>query len=239
VNAYPLLCQNPVDLTPGETLWVSDGKARYNMRWLRYVYLAHKIISKDMMPENGTWMDIGPFYGGLQSIVKKYNLNAKFILVDFYHQLFRSFVYLRNLFPNSNHLLGLNPDQKIPDDSFVYIPVQDYPKLPNLKIDLATNFFSFGEMPKHYFELYLNSNAIQNSQTIYTVNRVVSSPFFEPTYNNDLTVLDYNLENFKVQSFDIFPMHYFLRLKRELLGTKHYRNVSSTYFELFATRNTN
>ncbi len=236
IGAYDLLCQNPVDLTPGETLWVSDGIARYNMRWLRYVYLANRIINKSMLPQNGTWMDIGSFYGGLQSIVKKYNPGAKFIMVDFYHQLFRSYVYLQNLFPHSNHLLGLNSDQKIPDDSFVYIPVQEYSNLPNLEIDLATNFFSFGEMPRSFFELYINSSAIRNSQFIYTVNRVVSSPFFEPTYDTDLTVLDYSFEGFIVQSFDIFPMHHFQQINRELFGTKNYRNISSSYFELLATK---
>lgn len=236
IGAYDLLCQNPVDLTPGKTLWASDGVARYNMRWLRYIYLAHTILSKNMLPENGTWMDIGSFYGGLQSIVKKYNPNAKFIMVDFYHQLFRSYVYLQNLFPNSNHLLGLNPNQNIPGDSFVYIPVQEYSNLSDLKIDLSSNFFSFGEMPRSNFESYINSSAIQNSQVIYTVNRVVSSPFFEPTYDTDLTVLDYSFKGFKVQSFDIFPIHHFLRIKRQLLGAKSYRNVSSSYFELLATR---
>lgn len=234
IGAYDLLSQNPVDSTPGETLWVSDGVARYNMRWLRYVYLAHRIKSKSMLPQNGTWMDIGSFYGGLQSIVKKNNPSAKFIMVDFYHQLFRSYVYLKNLFPQSNHLLGLNPGQKIPNDSFVYIPVQEYSNLPDLKIDLSTNFFSFGEMPRNYFESYINSSAILNSQLIYTVNRVVSNPFFEPTYDTDLTVLDYRFKGFDIQSFDIFPMHHFQRIKRELFGTKNYRNISSSYFELFA-----
>jgi putative sugar O-methyltransferase len=234
VGAYNLLCQNPVDLTPGETLWVSDGVARYNMRWLRYAYLANAIISKSMLPQSGTWMDIGSFYGGLQSIVKKYNPTAKFIMVDFYHQLFRSYVYLQNLFPHSNHLLGLNPGQKIPDDSFVYIPVQEYSKLLDLKIDLSTNFFSFGEMPRNFFESYIKSNPILNSQLIYTVNRVVSSPFFEPTYETDLTVLDYRFKGFDVQSFDIFPMHHYLRINREFLGKKYHRNISSSYFELIA-----
>ena len=64
------------------------------------------------------------------------------------------------------------------------------------------------EMFNEYFEL------IDHSKYIYLVNRFVSSPFFEKTYDSDLDVRDYLKKNYNTLYFDIFPMHHYLNIKK-------------------------
>jgi putative sugar O-methyltransferase len=238
-NALNLLANNPVSKTPGKTIWMASGDLVFNMRWLRYIYLAQIINKKNLLPSNGTWIDVGSFYGGLQGIVKKVNPDSKIIMVDFHHQLYRSYIYLTLLYPDQKHFLGITPEIETTSGSFHYIPVQDFNKIPDMGIDLFTNFFSFGEMLRKDFSEYIGSNLFNKSKNIYTVNRFVSAPFFEPAYDSDLTVLDYNFKNHQNIYFDIFPMHHFQQIKRNLFGILRARNVSSPYFELIATLKSN
>ena len=120
--------------------------------------------------------------------------------------------------------------------SFHYLHVSQYEKLDKLRIDLLSNFFSLGEMRREVFANYISSSAFQKAKSIYAVNRFVSSPFFEQTYDNDLTILDYCFPNHEVNYFDIFPIHYFGLYVRELLGNKRARSISSPYFEAIWNR---
>jgi len=239
IEALDLLARNPVSNTPGKTLWMASGDLIFNMRWLRYIYLAQIINKKNLLHSKGTWIDVGSFYGGLQGIVKKFNPDSKIIMVDFHHQLYRSYIYLNHLYPDQKHFLGITPELETNSGSFHYIPVTEFNKIPDMNIDLFTNFFSFGEMLRKDFSEYISSNLFNKSKNIYTVNRFVSAPFFEPTYDSDLTVLDYNFKNHQNIYFDIFPMHHFQQIKRNLFGILRARNVSSPYFELIATLKSN
>lgn len=236
VGGYQLLIQNPVDKTPGHTRWISDGKARYNLRWLRYIYLANKIQKLDLISADGTWVDIGSFYGGLQSIVYQNKRKSRYILVDFHHQLLRSFIFLKEQFPEANHILGYRSGQEIPVGSFVYVPVQNFEELSDIKPDLVSNFFSFGEMTRESFEGYRNSALLKNSQYIYDVNRFVSAPFFEPTYDNDINIFDYISDTHERKFLDVFPIHHYQTLRRKILNKVRSRNTSSSYFELLQER---
>ena len=68
------------------------------------------------------------------------------------------------------------------------------------------------------------------------VNRYVSAPFFDKTYDSDLTVLDYVNNSRKITYFDVFPMTHYLITKRKLFGESRFRNVSSNYFELISSK---
>ena len=63
------------------------------------------------------------------------------------------------------------------------------------------------------------------------VNRFVSAPFFEPTYDNDLNIFDYIKRNFKITYFDVFPIHHYKNVYRKVLNKSSYRPISSPYFE--------
>ena len=232
------LRNNPVHLTPGhDNFYVTKENIITNYRWNRYLYIGDKIIKNNFLNDNDIWIDIGPFYGGLQSIIKKKNPSINIILVDFKHQLCRSYIFLKQLFPDSNHIFPdqLNSDffQKKLNDSIVYLPVEKYDLLESLEVKLITNIFSFGEMKEEVFEKYKNSNVYKNADYKYLVNRLVSSPFFEKTYGDIKTnVLNYINEHDKVDYFDMFPIHHYHVPKRELFNSIKNRPCSSPYFEL-------
>ena len=228
-----LLLANPVEAELGNPMfWRHDGYS-ISTRWLRYIYLATRIRDRTKFKNGGTWLDIGSYYGGLQSIVAKDQLFDEIILVDFHHQLFRSYVYLRHKFPNAIHDLGgknLN-SRDHQGLSFHYLHVDDLNLADDISVDLLTNFFSFGEMRRETFLSYKFSKLLSRAKTLYLVNRFVSSPFFEATYDSDLTVADYTFPSHKLRKIDIFPIHYFATLPRKLLGSTRPRSISSPYFE--------
>lgn len=235
-GAYELLLKNPVSETKGTTNWVSDNKTSFNMRWLRYIYIANQILTKNLVESNSNWVDIGSFYGGLQSILFREKPDSRMFLVDFHHQLLRSYLYLSEMFPNANHILDFKSSSDVLPGSFVYIPVQNFSELNHLNIKLVTNFFSFGEMPRSVFEQYRDSEILKNAQNIYCVNRFVSSPFFERTYDTDLNVFDYKFESHDRDYFDVFPMHHYQSIRRSIFGKTRFRNTSSSYFEMINSR---
>ena len=72
----------------------------------------------------------------------------------------------------------------------------------------------------------------KKAQISYIVNRFVSSPFFEKTYDSDLNILDYKDEFRNIKYFDVFPIHHYNLIYRKLYGRKYFRNISSSYFEM-------
>jgi len=240
-GALPILQDNPIHKTLGVKDFFTYSNTTFNQRWLRYIYLTNKILNLKLDKNNTLWLDVGSYYGGLQSIVKKYRPKWKIILVDFHHQLCRSYIYLNNLYPECIHIL---PDQikdykslqDMPQGCIAYIPTSSFSNISKGKINLFTNFFSFGEMRKQIFEEYINSNVFKNSDIAFLVNRFVSAPFFEKTYDSDLSILDYTNLGRYISYFDIFPIHHFFLNKRLLFSRKFYRNVSSPYFEMVSTK---
>ena len=237
VGASDLLDDNPVHLTPGaKKFFIVDG-VTVNIRWLRYVYLLKRILDLEVLTNESVWLDVGSFYGGLQGLVRKYSPKTRIVMVDFHHQLCRSFIYLSKMYPDATHIF---PDQvqqysnfrEMPQGAIVYVPVSDYEKLPAQSVDLFSNFFSFGEMKKDFFKIYTNSKIFKESENAYLVNRFVSAPFFEKTYDSELSILDYFNSSKSLEYFDVFPMHHYMLVRRDLFGRKGYRNISSSYFEM-------
>jgi putative sugar O-methyltransferase len=97
IGAEELLMENPVHLTPGATLFHNIDGTSVNLRWLRYIYLLKRILDMGVLKEGAVWVDVGSFYGGLQGLVHKYNSESRIVMVDFHHQLCRSFIYLSKL----------------------------------------------------------------------------------------------------------------------------------------------
>jgi putative sugar O-methyltransferase len=237
VNGSQFIKDNPVHLTPGVTNFYKIFGGTTNYRWNRYVYLSSRIMHHKLLNDGDTWVDIGSYYGGLQSFIKKKFPSNNFILVDFHHQLLRSFIFLKSLFPDSKHILPDDIKDKIDltniKNTFFYLPVNQFSMIDNLKVKLVTNFFSFGEMKKNNFEQYISSQLLQNSEKLYFVNRFVSSPFFERTYDDNINILDYlNKLKKHILYLDVFPMHHYQIINRKILGRYAYRPVSSPYFEL-------
>jgi len=240
VGGSDLLRENPVHLTPGARDFYFVEKTSVSTRWLRYLYLLRQIQAKELLPEAGLWVDVGSYYGGLQGLVRKYHPKVRMVLVDFHHQLCRSYVYLKTLYPDAEHVF---PDQisafqdldSLPPGTIAYLPARSFDLISEHHADLVSNFFSLGEMRRSVFESYYSSRMFRSSSRSYIVNRVVSSPFFEGTYDSDISMLDYIRHGQRVLDFDIFPMHHYMLIERKVLGTTRLRNVSSPYFEMVAT----
>jgi len=239
IRGDDFLRENPVDHTPGVVHFYEKDGFSANFRWLRYIYLAKRILDLEILGSNSVWLDIGSYYGGLQGLIRKYNPDVNIILVDFHHQLCRSYIYLKSLYPNSKHIFpnqleDLKNFLSAHNGCFCYVPASEFFLLKDLSVDLATNFFSFGEMKREFFADYFYSDVISNSRYMYLVNRFVSSPWYEPTYDSDLSVSDYFNENREIEYFDVFPMHHYHTIYRNLFGRPGFRNTSSSYFELIS-----
>ena len=234
MGAEDILLNNPVHETPdSQYLYFFNGTSA-NVRWLRYIYFAARIREFNMLDKNAVWLDIGPYYGGLQGIIKKLYPDTTCFLVDFNHQLCRSYVYLHKQYPEAKHILPDELDDKleIEQGSFVYVPTTHYKKIKSVQPNLFTNFFSFGEMKKEVFLEYLESAPSKNSINIYIANRFVSSPFFETTYDTDTTIFDYQFSSHSLKYFDILPIHHYQIPRRNLFGRMAPRPTSSPYFEM-------
>ena len=127
--------------------------------------------------------------------------------------------------------------KEIENNSIIYVKVGDFYKLNNIKADLITNFFSFGEMQRETFNRYFNSEIINNCSYLYLINRFVSSPFFEPTFDSDLNIFDYLKNNFSKVYFDIFPMHHYYKYPRKVFNRLSNRPSSSPIFEMILKKN--
>jgi putative sugar O-methyltransferase len=241
LGAENLLTENPVHLTPGVGDFYNVLGTTVNLRWLRYVYQLKRILDLKVLENGGVWVDVGSYYGGLQGLVRKYQPKARLVMVDFHHQLCRSFIYLSHLFPDAKHIL---PDQlseyenlaAMPEGAIMYVPASDYERIKNQTADLVTNSFSLGEMRREIFNSYMTSQLFRESRRVFLVNRFVSAPYFEKTYDSDISIRDYISPERKIEYFDIFPIHHYMLVKRSVFGRESLRNVSSPYFEIVTSR---
>tara|TARA_B100001029_G_scaffold113287_1_gene93581 strand:+ start:424 stop:1482 length:1059 start_codon:yes stop_codon:yes gene_type:complete len=229
--------ENPQNKTPGAGNFPLVEGYSVTKRWLRYLYIFIQMKERGIINNNSVWVDIGSYYGGLQGIIKKYFPETKIILVDFNHQLMRSYIYLKNLYPQSNHILPnqlkkIDSINDLPKGSIVYVEVEDFKLLNKFKVDLVSNFFSLGEMKEETFKGYLYSSLIKNAKYNYFINRMFSSPFFDKTYDDNLNILDYNFSNNDAIHFDQFPMGNYQINNRQLHNRTFFRNNSSQYFEV-------
>ena len=231
-----ILQDNPQNKTPGAINFPLVDNYSVTKRWLRYLYLFIQLKQNKILSNNLIWVDIGSYYGGLQGIVKKYFPNSIIFMVDFTHQLSRSYIYLKNLYPDSNHILPnqfnkINSINDIPRGSIIYVEVHQFDSLEKFNVDLVTNFFSLGEMKLNTFKKYMSSNLIKNSKFLYFVNRVFSSPFFDKTYDDNINIFDYSVDKNKCLHFDQFPIGNYQINNRKLHNRMFFRNNSSQYFE--------
>tara|TARA_B100000902_G_C27322131_1_gene925428 strand:+ start:1982 stop:3049 length:1068 start_codon:yes stop_codon:yes gene_type:complete len=241
IGGKKLAEKNPVHLTPMCKTFFFKRKTSFNLRWIRYLYFSTRILNEKLLKPNNTWVDIGSYYGGLQSIIKKEIPNCKIILVDFDYQLCKSYLFLKEIFPKTNHIL---PDQltkkKINDiqkDSIIYLPVEKFNLINLNRVNLITNFFSFGEMTKKHFYDYYIKMQINRPNYVYMCNRFVSSPWFEKTYDSNMNILNYLSNKFKIIYFDILPLHINLQSIIKINGRIKKRAASSNYFEMIMKKN--
>lgn len=212
----------------------------FTRAWYRYTYRWHKhihylgLLQRVLQPRlstSFTALDIGSSYGLFSYLLKSEYPDSRLILVDFPEQLLLAYYFLASCFPHARiagakELQGVSEitrDVLEPYD-FVLIPVSWYKRLAPGVVDLVTNFVSFAEMSRTMFRYYLDAPVFTSARYFFTVNRIQSAP----TYDTDLTILDYPLSQ---------PLHFCLSptsthvYKRKHLFFYERKTYPSPFFE--------
>jgi putative sugar O-methyltransferase len=240
-----ILKEHPVTETPFVRDIYCQRGFKFNSRYLRYVYIAGQIRKNKLLKEDTyqVHVDVGNFYGGLQALLKCYYPKTTFISVELEHQLFRSYIFHQYMFPNTQQIVGLtefeeySKSRNIRESAFVYLLPADFDFIDmHSEVNLLTNHLSYGEMSRTNFINYHLSATTLNAEKIHLVNRFVSSPFIDPTYDSDVTIFDYPLSSHKITYFDVFPIHHYMIIRRKLMNNFWFRNASSPQFEMILDR---
>ena len=91
-------------------------------------------------------------------------------------------------------------------------------------------------MSKSIFKSYIESDLIKNSRRLYFCNRYDSSPFYEPTYEESFSTLDYLVEGFKTTLNRSSGIHNYMMPVRKLYNVSKPRPTSSGYLDLIQER---
>lgn len=238
-GASDIINSFPVSKTPGNPNYFKYKNFYINERALKqyyYMNIINKYLSKEI--HNGkikTVLDIGGGYGFYNALFKTIHPKTTQILIDFPHQLIFAYYFFKEKFPNAKILdirgldnIDLNYEEILKYD-FILIPTDKIKILKKNTIDIVSNFFSLGEMTREVFENYLKSEFYKTSKYEFLCNRYESSPYFEKTYDNDLSILDYKIEKDNIIYFGTFPLHkYYIKKKYLIFSEKGI--FSSNYF---------
>lgn len=169
---------------------------RYTHRWFKHIYLLG-LLNKVLGPrleEDFVGLDVGSSYGIFSSLLKQEYPDSHHILVDFPEQLILAYYFLSTCFPDAR-IAGIEEISNLDNISrefiekfdFVLVPHTLYQNIGQGAGDLVTNFASFGEMRRCWFDYYLKAEPFVTAKYFFTANHIQSSP----TYDTDITILDY------------------------------------------------
>lgn len=234
-----LLKKHPSNSVGNPNLFRYQGHV-YTYRWLKHIYslgIMKKHLEKKL-PKDFIALDIGSSYGIFSYLLKSEFSRCKCILLDFPEQLILAHYYLGMSFPDAKiatykdignlKFLDRTLFEKF---DFILIPWFLYKNIAAKSIDLVTNFASFGEMKREWFNYYVKSEPFLSSKYFLTANRFQSAP----TYDTDLTILDYPLNDFKKLHFQISPIFTHTYERKWLFFYKKLM-FSSPYFEFMGER---
>jgi putative sugar O-methyltransferase len=246
-GATDLLRKYPAQGSPGNPYTFAYRGCSYNLRWVRHIYfnnLIRKHLAGDIRASKRRFIniDVGSSYGLFASLFKSEFPNTVQVLADFPDQLLLAYYYLGSLFPDARIATLVDfadrsslTHEYLEQFDFVLLPVPLFSMLERGSADMVTNFFSFGEMRRDWFRGYLDSAAFQGAKYFFTCNRFESAPRMCPTYDSDLTILDYPLAQFDKIFFGIFPLYPYYVTRRALIS--YDKNAySSQYFDFIGKR---
>lgn len=215
MNFLYLLKKYPVS-SIGNPLILKYKDYSFTNRHLRHIYLLglFKQYLEERLEKDSVILDIGSSYGIFSSLVKREMPKSHHILVDMPGQLILAHYYLAKLLPQAK-IAGFKEvtEAKTIDRNFirrfdfVLLPTSVYTKLALYSADLITNFLSFSEMSREWFDLYMQSKPFMTTPFFYTINRYDSYL----TYNNDITILNYPLKDYEeiyMRTCPLFKYYY-------------------------------
>lgn len=186
----------------------------YTFRWARHVYflgLLRRVLGQ-RLGDTPTVLDIGSSYGIFSSLVRQEYPGSRHILVDLPEQLLLAHYFLGSSLPAAR-IAGPAEVLEAPAVTrdflqaydFVLIPTTLFDRLAPEGVDLVTNFGSFGEMSRQYFDGYWRSPALLSARYVLMANRVAALP---ELFDNDMSILDYPVwDSTKRLHFDVCPMY--------------------------------
>ena len=244
-GADEIISAFPVSDTPGNPNYFKYKNFYINERSLKHYYYLN-LISKKLKSEINnnnikTVLDIGGGYGFYNGLFKTIFPKTTQILIDFPHQLIFAYYFFKEKFPNAKILDLRNFDNcdfsynQLCEYDFVLIPTNKINVLKKNTIDIACNFFSFGEMSRNTFNNYLESDFYKTASYHFLCNRYESSPYFEKTYDNDITILDYKIYKENIIYFGTFPLHRFYIKKKFLLFAE--KGIFSSNYYIYLGKN--
>ena len=184
----------------------------YTFAWLKHAYFVGLMTEKlgGQLKSDFIAMDIGSSYGMFSSLVKGEYPGSRHVLVDFPEQLLLAYYFLSTYMPEAS-IAGITQvstetklnRQFIEEYDFVLVPCSYYQNLVPESIDLISNFTSFGEMSRKWFDHYLTSPVFLTAKNFFTSNRVETFPGGDM----ELTILDYPIwDATKRLHFQVCPL---------------------------------
>jgi hypothetical protein len=238
-----VLRRNPVPRVGNPRIFSYKGFS-FTMRWLRHVRML-SLFNKHLKNKIGdkfTCMDIGSGWGMFSNIMAREMPHSTNILLDFPEMLVLAHYFLAKSFPEARIASYEQIAQQnmlthdfLSQFDFVLVPHFLYTKFAPKSIDLIVNVASFGEMRREWFNHYIQNDPFTSCRFIMTSNRFESAPIIEPTYDTDLTVLDYPIGDFKSLRFGVNPIFSHSYEQKWAFFYKRHQ-FSSQYFEFVGSR---
>jgi putative sugar O-methyltransferase len=213
----------------------------FTNRHLRHIYflgLFNRYLKKELEAEP-VMLDIGSSYGVFSGLVKQEIPRSHHVLVDMPGQLVLAHYYLAKLLPKARiaDFTAVCQEERLEKSflkefDFVLIPTTAYEKLVPHTVDVVTNFLSFSEMSRSWFDTYIQSGVFKTAPLFFTVNRYDSYP----TYHNNITILDYPLNNYGTIYMRTCPLFQYFYEEVWLFFNRRTR-YSSDVFQFVGRRN--
>jgi putative sugar O-methyltransferase len=208
----PVLRRHPCPPIGNPHIFSYEGY-HYTFRWARHAYFVGLLndVLRDRLDREAVVLDVGSSYGIFSSLVKKEYPASHHVLVDLPEQLILARYFLASSFPDAR-IAGVREllqeasitRQFLLDHDFVLMPPALFGKLSSKSVDLVTNFGSFTEMTREYFDLYTRSPAFSTSKYFYTINRIEPYP---EGFGTDVSILDFPIaDREKRLHFGICPI---------------------------------
>jgi len=213
----------------------------FTNRYVRHIYLLgiFKNYLEKNLSDDFITLDIGSSYGVFSSLVKQEFKKSHHVLVDMPGQLVLAQYYLSNLFPEAKiagfkevgEAKGGVDREFIKKYDFVLLPTSMYDLIKANSVDLVTNFISLSEMSRKWFNIYIQSEVFTTAPFLFTVNRYDAYP----TYESNITILDYPLKDYEVIYMRNCPFLLNYYVKVLLFGYKRV-NYPSQFFQFIGRK---
>lgn len=211
LNSLPVEVAESNLIAP-DTLFEKDG------RQLSAMFLLHLCVAlriKKHTKNIETVLEIGGGYGNLARIMRLFNPQIKYVIVDLLDSLYCSYVFLRTHFRDASFIFVTQNNNNIDGYDFVFVPTEFFDSITN-SFDIVVNTCSLGEMQQNEVNSYMkfiNTNA----RYFYSVNRFgPSNPYTSPDQANVSVILN---PNWDILVWDVFGETGFSQI--EPIGPPH------------------